>query len=133
GGERPDLRLHGFGLKLTALRNEYVRVNLGRVRKPASAGYARRGRGSPSAYSVASRTTDYSDGGAAWTGSCRIQTSRGCGGVSTGSAALLVLLAAPGRTLPPSWMPSWLGKARKRTMIVLSSGTGVIGLAKGKC
>lgn len=26
--ERPDLRLHGFGLKLTALSNEYVRENL---------------------------------------------------------------------------------------------------------
>jgi hypothetical protein len=26
--ERPDLRLHGFGLKLTALGNEYVRENL---------------------------------------------------------------------------------------------------------
>lgn len=27
-GERPDLRLHGFGLKLTALGNAYVRENL---------------------------------------------------------------------------------------------------------
>jgi hypothetical protein len=26
--ERPDLRLHGFGLKLTALGNPYVRENL---------------------------------------------------------------------------------------------------------
>jgi hypothetical protein len=27
-GGRPDLRLHGFGLKLTALGNAYVRENL---------------------------------------------------------------------------------------------------------